>query len=196
MKFRTAILGVAMLAALAASANAGSNTVGVTGGLGIPTGNYGDAASKGWHLGATGTHMVNDQWGFGGDVAYHAWSATDDVNAAAEALFGTGSEFKWSAIQATAHAIMAIPTQSNVKPYAKVGMGLYNVDLKLNSPSGDASQSKSKLGFNVGGGVNFPTKSNMTWGLSGAYHMVQAKDDLGSDVNFFQVGVDVLWGSR
>ena len=91
---------------------------------------------------------------------------------------------------------MAIPTQSNVKPYAKVGMGLYNVDLKLNSPSGDASQSKSKLGFNVGGGVNFPTKSNMTWGLSGAYHMVQAKDDLGSDVNFFQVGVDVLWGSR
>ena len=44
--------------------------------------------------------------------------------------------------------------------------------------------------------MNFLTKSNMQWGLSGAYHIVQAKDDLGSDVNFFQVGVDMLWGTR
>jgi len=120
-----------------------------------------------------------------------------DANAAAEVLFGPGSEFKWSAIQATAHAIMAIPTQNNVKPYAKVGAGLYNVGLKLDTPtSGSSSDSKSEFGFNVGGGFNVLTHSNMTWGLSGAYHMVQAKNDLGSDVNFFQVGVDVLWGSR
>jgi opacity protein-like surface antigen len=196
MTCKNAILGVAMLAVLAGTANAATNTVGLTGGLGIPTGNYGDAASKGWHLGATGTHMVNSQWGFGGDVTYHAWSGSDNANAAAESLFGPGSEFKWTAIQATAHAVMAIPTTSNVKPYAKVGAGLYNVDLKLDSPLGNTSQSKSKFGFNVGGGMNVLTHSNMTWGLSGAYHMVQAKDDLGSDLNFFQVGVDVLWGSR
>jgi len=197
MKWKTAILGVAMLAALTGAANAGSNMIGLTGGLGIPTGNYGDAAAKGWQIGATGTHMVNGQWGFGGDVAYHAWSGSDDANAAAEVLFGPGSEFKWSAIQATAHAIMAIPTQNNVKPYAKVGAGLYNVGLKLDTPtSGSSSDSKSEFGFNVGGGFNVLTHSNMTWGLSGAYHMVQAKNDLGSDVNFFQVGVDVLWGSR
>jgi opacity protein-like surface antigen len=196
MKFKNAFLGIAILAALAGSANAATNTFGLTGGMGIPTGDYGDIASKGWHIGATGTHMINQQFGFGGDVAYHAWSASDDVNAAAATLFGTGSEFKWSAIQATAHALMAFPTQSNVKPYAQVGLGLYNVDLKLSSPAGDDSQSKSKFGLNFGGGVNFATKSNMTLGLSGAYHMVQAKDDLGSDVNFFQVGVNVLWGSN
>lgn len=196
MKYKNAILGVAILAVLAGAANAGTNTIGLTGGLGIPTGNYGDAAAKGWQIGATGTHMVNTQWGFGGDVVYHAWGGSDQANAAAVQVFGPGSEFKWSAIQATAHALMAFPTTSNAKPYAKVGAGLYNVDLKLDSPLGNTSESKSKFGFNVGGGVNFLTKSNMQWGLSGAYHIVQAKDDLGSDVNFFQVGVDMLWGTR
>ena len=94
MSYKKAILGLAMLAMVAGTANAATNTVGLTGGLGIPTGNYGDAASKGWQLGATGTHMVNQQWGFGGDVVYHAWGGSDQANAAAEQTFGTGSEFK------------------------------------------------------------------------------------------------------
>ena len=196
MKFKTAILGVAMLAALAGSANAGSSLIGLTGGLGIPTGDYGDAASNGWHLGATGTHMMNDQWGFGGDLAYHSWNGSEDMNAGAEALFGPGSEFKWSALQASAHAVMAIPTQGNAQPYAKVGFGLYNMGLKLTSPSGDASDSQSEFGFNVGGGMNFRTQGNMSWGVNGAYHIDQAESDLGSNVNFFQVGVNALWGSR
>jgi opacity protein-like surface antigen len=196
MMSKKAILGIAMLALLAGAANAGTNKIGLTGGMGIPTGDYSDAAAKGWSVGATGTHMVNDQWGFGGDLAYHAWGGSDDANAAAETLFGPGSEFKWSAIQATAHALMAFPTQSNVKPYAKVGVGLYNMGLKLDTPSGDTSDSNSELGFNVGGGLNFLTSSNVSWGLSGAYHIVNAKNDVGSNVNFAQVGVNVLWGTR
>src|SRR5215831_2078856 len=111
MTFKKAILGVAMLAVMAGAANAGTNTIGLTGGLGVPTGNYGDAAGNGWAIGATGTHMVNSQWGFGGDLAYHAWGGSDNANAAAVVAFGPGSEFKWAAIQATAHALMSFPTQ-------------------------------------------------------------------------------------
>jgi hypothetical protein len=196
MMRKAAILGVAMLAMVAGTANAGSNVFGVTGGLGIPTGDYGDAAGNGWHIGGTGTHMLNDTWGIGADVAYHAWGGSDDANAAAEVLAGPGSEFKWSAVQTTGHAVMAIPTQGNAKPYAKVGAGLYNMGLKLDSPSGNVSVSQSVFGFNVGGGVNFLTHSSMRWGVNGAYHIVQAKEDMGSDVNFFQVGVDVLWGGH
>src|SRR5262249_20225934 len=114
MRGKIAVLGVAMLTVLAVNARAGSTLVGRTVGLGVATGSYGDAAASGWHIGATGTHMVNPQWGFGGDVAYHAWGGSDQANAAAEVTFGPGSEFKWNAIQATAHAVMAFPTQSNV----------------------------------------------------------------------------------
>jgi len=193
---KAAILGIAMLAVLAGSANAGTNWFGVTGGVGIPTGDYSDAAANGWHIGATGTHMMNDQWGFGADLAYHAWGGSDDANAAAELAFGPGSEFKWSAIQGTAHAVMAIPTQGSAKPYLKAGLGLYDLGLKLDTPAGNASDSNTEFGFNVGGGMNFVTHSSMCWGVDAAYHLVQAKNDVGSDVNFFQVGVDVMWGGH
>jgi len=194
MKFKAVVLGVAISALSVGAAHAGSNWVGFTGGAGIPTGDYGDAASTGWHLGATGTHMMNDAWGIGADLAYHAWSGSDDLNAALEATFGPGSEFSWSAIQADVHGVMMIPTQSNVKPYAQVGVGVYNLTGKMTTPSGDADDSKAKLGFNVGGGMDFAGSGNSRWGVSGAYHIVPAEDDFGSDVNFFTVGANFKWG--
>jgi opacity protein-like surface antigen len=193
MKVKAAVLGVALLVLGAGASNAGSNWIGVSGGAGVPTGDYGDAAATGWNLGVTGTHMVNDQWGFGGDLAYHAWGASDDLNAFAEASFGPGSEFSFSALQGCAHAVMAFPTQTNFKPYAKAGVGVYSVSTKLSSPAGDDSQSESKLGFNFGGGMSFPTSSNMKWGVNAAYHIVP-QDTPASDVNFFSVGVNLLWG--
>lgn len=194
MRCKAAILGVALLTAVAGTANAGSDFIGLSGGLGMPTGDYSNAAANGWQIGATGNHMLNDQWGIGGDLAYHAWGGSKDANAAAELAFGPGSKFNWSAIQATAHAVMAFPTQSNVKPYATAGLGLYNMGLKFTSPSGNVSTTKAEFGFNVGAGMNFITSSNMRWGVQGTYHIVPAKNDLGADVNFFQVGLNVLWG--
>ncbi len=196
MRFAGAVVGTALLTLVAGTAFAGSDWIGMGGGAGVPAGNYGDAANTGWQLGATGTHMVNTQWGIGGDLGYHAWAGSSDLNAAAQVLFGPGSEYRWSAFQATAHGVMAFPTQSNVKPYAQVGLGLYELALKLDSPSGNGDTSKSKLGFNLGGGMNFVTRSNMRWGIAATYHIVPAEDDLGSDVDFFTLGANLLWGVR
>lgn len=193
MKLKSVVLSAALLVFSVGAANASSTWLGVNAGAGVPTGDYGDAAAMGWQFGVTGTRMVNDQWGFGGDVVYHMWNGSDDANAAAELAFGPGSEFKWSAVQATAHVTMNIPTQGGVNPYLQGGLGLYNVGLKLESPSGDADDSESKFGFNVGAGMNFASSGNMKWGVSGVYHVVPM-EDLGSDVNFASFGVNVLWG--
>ena len=194
MKSKALILGVALLVLGVGAANAGTNWIGFSGGAGIPTGDYGDAATTGWHIGATGTHMVNDQWGLGGDIGYHAWAGSSSANAAAELLFGAGSEFSWSAFQASGHAVMMFPTQSNVKPYANVGLGIYDIALKLTTPTGDDNTSKTKLGFNFGGGMNFVGSGNQRWGMDAAYHIVPAQDDLGTDINFFTLGVNLMWG--
>jgi opacity protein-like surface antigen len=194
MKFKAMVLGVALLTLGVGAAHAGSNWVGFSGGAGIPTGDYGDAAATGWHLGVTGTHMVNDQWGIGGDLGYHAWGGSSDLNAAAEATFGPGSEISFSALQANVHGVLNFPTQSNVKPYAQVGFGLYDIAEKLKSPLGNDDTSKSKFGLNFGGGMNFANSGNMQWGLNGAYHLVPAQDDFGSDINFFTLGVNMMWG--
>src|SRR5688572_32351680 len=130
MKFKSVVLCAALLTFGVGAANASSNWLGVNGGAGVPTGDYGDAASTGFQFGVTGTHMMNDQWGIGGDIGYHMWNASDDANAAAELAFGPGSEFKWNALQATAHVMVAVPSQGTVSPYLKGGMGIYNVGLK------------------------------------------------------------------
>jgi len=195
MKKSTAVvLGAALLVLGVGTANAGSNWMGVSGGAGFPTGDYSNVANTGWHLGVTGTHMVDDQWGIGADLAYMAWGGSTDLNNAAQTAFGPGSKFNWSAIQATAHGVMAIPTKTAAKPYAKAGVGLYSMDLKLSSPSGDVSTSKSKVGFNVGAGMNFPSNNSTRWGVEATYHIVPTGNDYGSDVNFFSLGVNLMWG--
>jgi len=189
------VLGAAALVMSAGVANAGVNWIGLTGGAGIPTGDYHNAATTGWHLGATGTHMLDKQWGVGADLGYHAWGGSSDANAAAVLLGGPGSKFNWSAFQATAHGVMAFPTQGEMKPYVTAGLGLYDVSAKLHtSSSGDASASKNELGYNFGGGMDFGTTHNMKWGVAGTYHIIPASKDLGSDVNFFSLGLNVLWG--
>jgi opacity protein-like surface antigen len=196
MRFKAAVLGTALLMLGAGAASAGSNYVGLTGGAGIPTGDYSNAASTGWQIGATGTHYVNDMWGFGGDLCYHGWGGSKDMNDALEATLGPDSKISFTALQVTAHAIMNFQNSGNVRPYAKVGTGLYNIGSKLESPSGNADGSDSKFGFNIGAGMNFLNSSNMRWGIEGSYHIipVDTGSSFGSDLNFMQVGVNVAWG--
>lgn len=194
MKIKTAILGISLLVISAGVANAQGAWLGVNAGAGIPSGNYGDAASTGWNAGVTGTIMVNDRWGVGGDLGYHSWGGSDQLNSAMETLYGSGSEFKWSAIQATGHTMFRFPTTGNVKPYARVGAGLYDIKGKLSSPSGDVDNSKAKLGFNFGAGVQIPTGSNRMWGVTATYHVISAEKDFGSNVDAFSLGINMMWG--
>lgn len=195
MRFKAAVLGAALLMLGAGAASAGSNYVGLTGGAGIPTGDYSEAAGAGWQIGATGTHYMNDMWGFGGDLAYHGWGASKDMKDALELAYpGQEATLNFTALQATAHAIMTFQNSGNVRPYAKFGAGLYNVGVKQETPDPADSfdTSESKLGYNIGAGMDFLSSSNMRWGVSGGYHIVPMEE--GSDLNFMQIGVNVSWG--
>ena len=185
------VLSAALLVFVAGAAHASGNWLGVTGGAGVPTGDYGDVASMGWQFGVVGVHMVDEQFGIGADLGYHMWNGSDDANAAAELAFGPGSEIKWSAVQGTAHAIYAIPTQGTVSPYLRGGLGLYNVTSKLETTGSDVSDSQSKFGFNLGAGMNFASTGKARWGLVGQYHIVPVE---GSSVDFMTLGVNVMWG--
>ena len=195
MKAKSAILAVSLLVLCAGGASAqGSFSFGVDGGASLPTGNYSDAANTGWHAGGCGTYMMNSTWGIGADLNYHRWGGSDAMNAAAVTLFGAGSTISWSAIQVTPNVQYRIPTQTSIKPYAQVGVGLYSLSSKLSSPSGDATTSKSKLGFNFGGGMDMVSGSSMSWGIDTGYHIISAQNDLGTDVNNFTFGLHMKWG--
>jgi opacity protein-like surface antigen len=197
MKFKSAIIAVALVAgsAVGASAN-GTFCFGPTAGASLPMGDYGDAASTGWNAGANCTYRMNGGWGIGGDLAYHSWSGSDELNQAAELAFGTGSEISWSAVQITPNVSYHFPTASSVKPYAKAGVGMYSLKSKLTSPSGNDDVSKSKMGFNFGGGMDFSTSSSMTWGIDTAYHVISASDDFGTDINNVTFGIHMTFGGN
>jgi opacity protein-like surface antigen len=194
MKIKMLVLGMALSMVVAATANAGTTWLGLNGGMGMPTGDYGDAASNGWNVGVNASQSLNDMWGIGADLGFHRWGASDDLKAATILAFGPGSEINFSAIQATGNVQLNMPTQGMAKPYAKAGLGLYSVKSKLTSPSGDDDVTKSKFGYNFGAGMNFATHSNMQWGVGAAYHIIPTKNDFGFDSNFASVGLNLRWG--
>jgi opacity protein-like surface antigen len=191
MRLKAALLAVALTAFAAGAASAGPFWFGVMGGAAVPTGDFSDAANTGFDFGGTGTWMVNEMWGVGADVAYHMWNGSDDLNSATQALLGDPSaEWKFSGVQATAHATLMIPSQAMVKPWIKAGLGLYNLGAKLETSSGDADDSESNFGFNAGAGLNWAATSNMAVGIGAAFHQIQTE---GEATNLFTVNLNLLW---
>lgn len=76
--------------------------------------------------------------------------------------------------------------------YAQGGAGMYNVSMDINdSVLGDASDSQSKFGFNVGAGVGFPVGPKTRLNLTGLYHSVSTE---GESINYIQMRAGVGFG--
>jgi outer membrane protein W len=188
MKSKMAILAVGLLVLGANTAGATGTSFGVDAGASLPSGDYSNAAKTGWHAGGTGTYMINSQWGIGGDVNYHRWGASDELNAA----LPTGTTASWSAIQATPHVQFRIPTQTSIKPYAQVGVGVYNIRAKVSDSTSSTTTSDSKVGFNFGGGMDMVSGNSMSWGIDTGYHIVSM--DNNTSVNNITFGLHMKWG--
>jgi len=187
MRWKTALLSTVCLVFAAGIARAETNWVGIYGGLGMPTGDFSDAASTGYDFGATGTWMFAPTWGVGVDVAYFSWSGSDDIEA-------TGDDWTFSAVQATGHGLFMIPTQGNMHPWLKGGLGMYNMKASVDyatPPGGSADDSESNFGFNVGGGIDMATSPTMRVGVGAAYHIIQTDPDA---TNLFTVDLHVRFG--
>jgi opacity protein-like surface antigen len=200
MRLKAALLAVILTLGVAGAATAGPVWFGLMGGAAVPTGDFSDQAGTGFDFGGTGTWMVNDMWGVGADVAYHMWNGSDDYNAYLEdpagGDFGVGSEAKFNALQATAHAAVMIPSGSMVKPWLKAGLGMYTLGGKIEGGTTEVDfDSESKFGFNAGAGLNWAASSNMSLGIGAAYHQIMTKDeDTGAEnTNLFTVNLSVLW---
>ena len=165
----------------------GNWTLGIQGGMSKPTGDYGTVANSGWNFGGQADYAMNAQWGLGGDLAYHANTASDVVNAAlvADPFFGPGTEMKFSTIQYGVHTTFKIPTQgSNMFPYLQLGMGGYNVKSTISGGLLPGDISQSKFGYNMGGGVDFRATPVVNLGINGTYHYVSADP---TSLNWFGV---------
>jgi opacity protein-like surface antigen len=172
-----AILGGTLLVLAASPALAGGFSVGVTGGASVPTSDFGNAAETGYVLGATVDKGMGPMWGLGLDAAYHVFKEK-----AGTSIF----DVKTTAAQYGAHLRVTPPMVGPIHPYAQVGAAAYNLKAVPGTVApGFTEISTSKFGWNAGAGVEFAFMPTLSLGITGLYHNVSAKDELGADLGWF-----------
>ena len=136
----------------------------------LPIGDFGDAAEVGFHIGALG-EFARPTWPFAfrGEVTYHRHGVKDVDGNASVLSFVPNIVFPFGDPAATA------------RPYLIGGVGIHRVSIDIDVPGfGDAEDSETKFGFNVGGGFNFNLAGFDTF-IEARFHSVLTS---GSSTNF------------
>lgn len=139
---RGLVAATLLLTAVAATAEAqaASPRFGFNAGIGLPMGDFDDAAEMGFHAGF--------QWQTG---------LTESLDLRLNADFGryglpSGIDGEWTLIGGMANIVAGFGGSGNLKPYVLAGLGMYNAKVNID---GFGSEDETKLGFNVGAGFNF-----------------------------------------
>jgi hypothetical protein len=171
MKLRALLAAAFVLTFGAAVAHASAaSEFGLNAGVAMPFGDFGDVAGTGFFGGATYCYHVSDQYGLGGDFNYQSYGKKD---------FGLGS-YTYSLINVGAHAKYFFKLKdSKEMPYAKVGLGIYNLRAKTTFTypglgTVTATGSDSKFGFSIGLGADWKMGESKSWGAEVLYHNIAA----------------------
>ena len=140
LMFGATVVALSLVAAPSARAQVG---VGVSAGLSMPTGNFGDAFKSGYSVnGLIGFAMPMSPIGFRGEVGYNSWDGKSSAGA---------SGITASSLSGTANVVLQVPGMVVAKPYLIAGIGEHRVTLD----DGTNNTSETKMGWNVGGGLKF-----------------------------------------
>jgi opacity protein-like surface antigen len=188
-KFGLVLLALVSLSflALPALAAPGEITFGLTGGMTVPMGDYGDATKSGATGGVFGDYMLSDMFAVGLDAAYSQNKGKD---------LPAGVDAKVTILQFGAHVKLVPPMKDMpISPYLQVGAGLYNGKTEVSAGVFSSDTTVNKFGFNVGVGADYKVSPMVGVGLFGAYHNVtDAFEDENGDTKsatYVAVGVKV-----
>jgi opacity protein-like surface antigen len=139
--FRGTLAVAALLVAVSASAQAqqASKGFGLTGGIALPLGDFGEGSELGFHFGAQYQVPLSGALGLRLNGDWGRYGFTD---------FDGNTTLLGGIVNLT----YDIDTGTGLMPYVFGGLGYYNTSAEIGGISGD----DSNLAFNVGAGYNFP----------------------------------------
>jgi outer membrane protein with beta-barrel domain len=175
-----------------AAAARGETWIGFQLGASAPTGDFTQTVRTRFEGGVSGTYMASKHIGVGMDLTHHGWGSTESATAEVEAFFGPGTEVDYYAIQTTGHLFCDVRTDGRVRPYAKVGSGLYTIGSRLRTSLGQFNSTESEFGYNFGGGVSasLDMSSRYRLGVAGTYHVIVT----GTKTTFYTIGLSFMRG--
>lgn len=182
---RSAMLGAVLLASAGvAPAVAQGAEFSLGGGLTLPLGDFGDAASTGWHgLAAVSFVPPNFPVGIQVDGMFQRFGFDNAPD---------GFDGNIQVIQGTANAVYKFQTSpdSKVRPYIIGGVGLYNSKATGDDVIDDASDTD----FGINGGAGFDFKLGAVGAfVEGRFHNVFSDPD---NTNFIPITVGVRLGGN
>ena len=148
---------------------------GVTGGLSIPTGDFGDFFDSGYNVGA----LLE----FTPALSPLAFRVEGDYQRFA--IKGDEAESDLRIISGTANALYKFGSATMVRPYVLGGVGLFNV-----GGTGDDGESENKFGYNVGGGLEIPLSGITVFG-DVRFQQVRFSGDGESNINLVPIKVGI-----
>lgn len=179
----------ALLIAATAQAQGTSNTAArpwkIGGALGatIPLGDFSDGADLGWHLGGLFEYKQPSlpvSWR--GEITYHRNGLKDDYFSQIPGVGNIDGNF--SMFNFIANAVVPFGDAAKTwQPYAIGGLGLYRLKASADFNGIDISDSQTKFGLNLGGGVTFNLSGFETF-VELRYHTVFTED---SNTNFIPI---------
>lgn len=141
---RGLLAATVLVAAVSTAAEAQSSSaqrIGISAGVALPMGDFGDAAGLGIHAGAHLLAPLGTTLKLRFNVDFGRYNGED----------GTGID-NVTLLGGVANVILPINTTSGLKPYLLGGIGYYNVKANI---VGGGSADDSNLAFNFGAGYDF-----------------------------------------
>jgi opacity protein-like surface antigen len=132
---------VLALTSSVAAAQMAEPRFGVKAGIALPTGDFGDVAGLGLHLGGHFSLPLQNAFSLRLDAEYATYGGEDNTGLDNVSLFG-----------GMANLVYRMQTQSELKPYFLGGVGMYNARFEA---TGGGSASEADFAFNVGVGYDF-----------------------------------------
>lgn len=186
---KTGMVLIAMAALLAGSA--GAQVRGVVGlGLSVPVGDFADEAGVGAQAGG-GTALAGVEWlpegrsfGLRVDGAYNRFC----TSACDETAGDLDVRYRFLNANLSGIAELRLGAESDLRPYALAGLGLYNYRLEGDDVPTGLDESETDLGLSAGLGVTY-TLGRVGLFAEGRFHNVFAAAD---DIQY----VPVVLGAR
>jgi len=145
-------------------------------GMSVPTGDLSNGAASGFHVqGTSAYHRLGLPVDLRAELAYHRFGEKDYTVAGARPGQTIAYAGKSSMIAGIVDASYALNTIGQVRPYLLGGPGVYNTRAELTrvgSPT--TTSSETKVGLNVGGGMNFSFLGRRTYLEARYNHVDQA----------------------
>ena len=174
----SAVAAVAMVAASTADVSAQRYNpfeIGASGGVGLPTGEFGDGTNTGYNIAlAVGYRPQYTPIAVRAEAAYNQFGRE----------VGSGSI---NIPAFTGNLEYALPLEMSFMPYAIGGVGLYRPSVDL---GGTSTGAENRFGWNVGGGVKIPFSRSFKTFIEARYNSVNVD---GGRLSFVPITVGVMF---